>query len=81
VKRLKWNNTRAFLLPGTVKPNMTDAELEIIRARILVARDIVKNMKMAVFPIDAESQIVELELLYEKQDTRTSLQSQWQLVS
>ncbi len=60
---------------------MTDAELEIIRARILVARDIVKNMKMAVFPIDAESQIVELELLYEKQDTRTSLQSQWQLVS
>jgi hypothetical protein len=67
---------RAFLAPGTVNVNTTDKEFELLRARILVARDLVKKIGLPNIPKSVEGQIVELELLWEKPDTRTILEEQ-----
>jgi hypothetical protein len=75
--KLRWEDTRAFFLPGSVRPNMTDAELELLRARMLVAQDVVKKIGVAVIPKGIESQIVELELLWERPDPRSELSPQF----
>lgn len=76
VKRLKWDNPKAFLIPGSVKPNITDKELEILRARLLLAKEIINNLKIPMYPYDVETQMVELELMYERDDTRSKLEIQ-----
>lgn len=67
---------RAFLASGSVRPNMTDKEFEVLRARILVARDLIKKIGIPNLPKGIEGQIVELELLWEKPDNRTILEKE-----
>jgi hypothetical protein len=65
---------RGFLVPSSVPENITNEELELLRARILTARELVGKLGLASFPKSPEGQIVELELLWEKVDKRSQLE-------
>lgn len=75
--KLKWTDPKAFFMSGTVKQDITDEEFEMLRAKLLVAQDFTKKLKIPVIPKNEESQIVELELLLEKSDNRTELEKQF----
>lgn len=68
---------RGFLIEGSVPLGISDPELEVLRARLLVANDLISRLCIPWMPHDAESQIVELELLLELPDKRSKLQKKF----